>query len=756
MANSDLQAVLNIRAGVTGLSDIELLINTIEDAGGDVEQLRRQYQHLNNTWNTLSTEEQARQFGELRNQVVRTNNALSHSQNSTNQANTGLKDLRNTLMGFAGAYVGVDAVVSGIHELVETSKQLDSLNQKLEYATGSAEEAGETWEYLKNLANELGLEQIDLANGYAQLASATKNLNMSQEDTRLAFEGVANATAGMNLSADEANGVFLALSQIAGKGKVSMEELRGQLGERLTPAMGIASKAMGVTVQELEKMVESGINAKEFLPKFGLALTEAFGEQAQNNITTTTGKLNLLENKTTDLKEKLLDGFAGEGISSGIDLLTNGIDKISNAIDNIDPKTIEIVKETFEQFGEVARTSFTQLMTIISGIEENFQAINVAINGTTAQAEKFSLINSLILGVNVSLGAFNDGLKAIGIAFDLARGVSTQFFASIADNLSKVTFGDLSDKLKAYAVELNKASEESFERAKEKALGFKSSAVKAMEDYANASKQAMQEIEVDSSQATDKVVADLEKMANAGGQSAEDIRMKMADTAQSLGIDFELASDNLSRAMQGSSRDMQTLASNFDALKKQGYDASNLLIQSLTNMQDKVKNKADLQQLTNLWQQFGKEGKLSAQQVESGIDALNQKLSKQPQFLDETTKAFQQLGIISKVQAEKQAQAQMQAFELVKKSGQASSEQLQKALDNISKNIENSGNASLKTWAKSQQSATQTKETVKEVTTEYKNQVQAIQEVEQADNQATQSQQSNSNALLAMLERIME
>ncbi len=533
-----------------------------------------------------------------------------------------------------------------------------------------------------------------------------------------------------------------------------MEELRGQLGERLTPAMGIASKAMGVTVQELEKMVESGINAKEFLPKFGLALTEAFGEQAKNNIHTTTGAINQLTNKTTDLQEKLLKGFAGEGIASGINLLSNGIDEISNAIDNIDPKTIEIVKESFSQFAEIGQNTFAQLMQIITDITASFQAINVAINGTTAQAEKFSLINSLILGVNISLGAFNDGLTAIGIAFDYAKGVSTGFFASIAESLSKVTFGELSESLKRYSVEISKISEQSFERAEQKAMNFQSSAVEAMQNYANASKQAMQEIEVDSSQATDKVVTDLEKMANVGGQSAEDIRMKMADTAQSLGIDFELASDKLSKAMQGSSRDVQTLVSNFDELKKQGYNASNLLIQSLTNMQDKVKNKADLQQLTNLWQEFGKQGKLSTQQVEQGIDALNQKLSKQPQFLSETQKAFQQLGIISKAEAEKQAQAQIKAFELVKKSGQASSEQLQKALDNINKNIENSGNKSLEVWAKSQETATQTKETVKEVTAEYQNQVSAIQEVEQADNQATQSQQSNATSMQTAINMI--
>ena len=65
-----------------------------------------------------------------------------------------------------------------------------------------------------------------------------------------------------------------------------MEELRGQLGERLTPAMAIAAKSMGVTTAELERMVESGISAEAFLPKFGAAMEEAFAgaESAQASV----------------------------------------------------------------------------------------------------------------------------------------------------------------------------------------------------------------------------------------------------------------------------------------------------------------------------------------------------------------------------------------------------------------------------------------------------------------------------------------
>ncbi|WP_373942645.1 tape measure protein [Polaribacter sejongensis] len=81
----------------------------------------------------------------------------------------------------------------------------------------------------------------------------------------------------MNLTADQSKGAFLALGQMASKGKVQAEELRGQLGERIPGALGIAAKAMGVTQMKLNKMLDEGkVYAEDFLPKFAAELKKTF------------------------------------------------------------------------------------------------------------------------------------------------------------------------------------------------------------------------------------------------------------------------------------------------------------------------------------------------------------------------------------------------------------------------------------------------------------------------------------------------
>ena len=63
----------------------------------------------------------------------------------------------------------------------------------------------------------------------------------------------------MHLSAYESEGAFKALEQMLSKGKVSAEELRGQLGERIPGAFQIAARAMGMTTSELDKFMSSVI-----------------------------------------------------------------------------------------------------------------------------------------------------------------------------------------------------------------------------------------------------------------------------------------------------------------------------------------------------------------------------------------------------------------------------------------------------------------------------------------------------------------
>lgn len=164
----------------------------------------------------------------------------------------------------------IGQVQDGIKELINTASQFEVLNKQLEFAFSGMQGAGDAMEVARDTASRLGLDLLSTAQAYAKLAASTKSTTLEGEATKTMFLGVASAAATMGLSADQVNGVMLALSQIASKGVVSMEELRQQLGERLPGVMKIAADSMGLTTAELNKLVATGnLGSEELLGKFG-------------------------------------------------------------------------------------------------------------------------------------------------------------------------------------------------------------------------------------------------------------------------------------------------------------------------------------------------------------------------------------------------------------------------------------------------------------------------------------------------------
>jgi tape measure domain-containing protein len=162
---------------------------------------------------------------------------------------------------------------------INAAAQFDAQNIAIDFATGG--QGAETIAYLEETSDRLGVSLSASREGFKQLAASLQGTNLQGEATRKIFEGVATVGAAMRLPADQVKGAFLAISQIASKGKVQAEELRGQLGERLPGAFRIAAKAMGVTQAELNKMLETGqVAAEDFLPKFAAQLQNEFGPLA--------------------------------------------------------------------------------------------------------------------------------------------------------------------------------------------------------------------------------------------------------------------------------------------------------------------------------------------------------------------------------------------------------------------------------------------------------------------------------------------
>ena len=85
---------------------------------------------------------------------------------------------------------------------------------------------------------------------------------------------------GMGASSEQVGRALLALQQMVGKGVVSQEELRQQLGEALPGATQIAARAFGVTTQEMNKMIEKGMEATGFVQTFANQVEREFGGKA--------------------------------------------------------------------------------------------------------------------------------------------------------------------------------------------------------------------------------------------------------------------------------------------------------------------------------------------------------------------------------------------------------------------------------------------------------------------------------------------
>jgi tape measure domain-containing protein len=197
----------------------------------------------------------------------------------------------------AGVVVGFAAMATGA---VQATASLERMTARFMFANRSWSKTTEEMGFIIGLSKRLGLNLISTGEAYSRLTAATNGTRLAGEQTRNIFIGVSEAVAAMKLDGQAAEGTFRAIEQMLSKGSVAAEELRGQLGERLLGAFNLAAKAMGVTTEELNKMLKTGeVTAEEFLPKFVKVLHDLSKGFADQNVNTFAGALNGLKNAST-------------------------------------------------------------------------------------------------------------------------------------------------------------------------------------------------------------------------------------------------------------------------------------------------------------------------------------------------------------------------------------------------------------------------------------------------------------------------
>ena len=261
---------------------------------------------------------------------------------------------RNQVLTLAVAWKAI-SLGKGV---VEAGMQVQAMSNRMQAATGDARIAGESMAFVRAEANRLGLDIRTTADGFSGFAASALRAGLTFQQTKEIFTGVSEAATSMHLPAEQVSLVFKALEQIAGKGTVSMEELRGQLGDALPGAFEIAAKAMGKTTAEFSKMVANGeVMSADFLPKFGSAVRKELGGSVEEASKGAQAAFNRMGNAFFELQSKMAD-------SGFLDAITKAVEEMTSALS--DPATIEGLKSFASMLGDIV-TAATKAASAIGG-----------------------------------------------------------------------------------------------------------------------------------------------------------------------------------------------------------------------------------------------------------------------------------------------------------------------------------------------------------------------------------------------------
>lgn len=259
----------------------------------------------------------------------RTRAAFQSAQDSIRGMSTALNQIRAAGGAVFGAQLVGDLKAAGA-AVIDARVQVEKLQTVLRQAVGAAGVAQEL-AFVRDSAAKLGLEFQSTAISYAKFAAASRGTALEGQQTREIFNGIAQASAALGLSSEETAGALTAVQQIISKGKVSAEELRGQLGERLPGAFQIAARSIGVTTQELDRLLSTGaLLADDFLPKFAQQLQTEFADTASKAAEQTQGALNRLSTAFNDFKAVVGQSPVGDATVVGISNFAANLQALSD------------------------------------------------------------------------------------------------------------------------------------------------------------------------------------------------------------------------------------------------------------------------------------------------------------------------------------------------------------------------------------------------------------------------------------------
>lgn len=358
--------------------------------------------------------------------------AKVHTSTSVNgnKAASSLDSLSSAAVKTAGAFISFQAVLSAYQRVMEVGLQRASSERSIDFVFG--DQSTQVKKFIQDLTQITGMDTTETQAQFASFGASAKN-TMGLEGAEELFKNLTGYARLMGRSDEQIQRALTAVSQMASKGQVMAEELKGQLSEALPGATQAFAKALGLTEKQLfDKMKNGDVKASDALPKFakelGSQINSRGGWKAIQDSTQT-----MLGNLKNTWNNSLTDIFRGS--EDGLQDFTRSLTTLLNSLGGSG-------KSLGEHFGSLMTSmshGVDSLTDISYKVRAFFDEVTLAYRSLNDTQKK--IVDGLSDGLI-------DGLKMLAVA------VTAQKAANVAGGLLNLanavtSFGDAVNKTKA-------------------------------------------------------------------------------------------------------------------------------------------------------------------------------------------------------------------------------------------------------------------------------------------------------------------
>ncbi|WP_419181404.1 tape measure protein [Klebsiella pneumoniae] len=242
------------------------------------------------------------------------------------------------------------------------------------------EAAAQDMQYIVNMAKNAPFAMQALTDSFVKFRSA------GLDPTDGSLKALVDSVARFGGDSELLKRAAVAVQQMSGKGVVSMEELRQQLGEAVPNAMKAMADAAGITMGELTKAVSSGtVEAKQALSLMFVGLRAENENAAKDMMQTYTGALAQLQTSFTLFADRV--GQAGY-----LDSLTKGMKELAAVMNSAEGISFA------NSLGEGLTTAIDGLRELAQWLAKN-QELVITLGKIVAGMVAFKMLRAGILGV---------------------------------------------------------------------------------------------------------------------------------------------------------------------------------------------------------------------------------------------------------------------------------------------------------------------------------------------------------------------